>query len=100
MDENSSIQTNSKAKVLFYYEKYMLAVGILGQLLFYTQGIKIFMTKSANDVSILGFLFGLISVTSWLIYGILIKNKVLVYANAVAVIGAVFVIIGILIYRS
>lgn len=99
MDENS-IEVPSKPKFLIHYERYMLVVGVLGQLLFYTQGIKIFLTKSANDVSILGFLFGLISVSSWLVYGILIKNKVLIVANVFAVIGALFVVIGVLIHGN
>jgi len=99
MDERT-LEISAKSRFLILYEKYMLVMGVVGQLLFYTQGIKIFMTKSASDVSILGFLFGLISVTSWLIYGILIKNRVLVIANAFAVIGALFVVIGVLLYRS
>jgi len=76
----------------------MMAMGVIGQLLFYVQGVKIFVTRSANDVSMLGFLLGLISVSSWLIYGLLIKNKVLVIANIFAVIGALLVIVGILIH--
>ena len=88
----------SKTRLLYFYEKYMFIVGTLGQLLFYTQGIKIFANKSASDVSLLGFSLGLISVTSWLIYGVLIKNKVLIISNAFAVIGALFVVIGILIH--
>ncbi len=99
MDENS-IEVQSKSKVLVHYEKYMFVVGILGQLLFFSQGFKIFLTKSAGDVSIFGFLFGLISVSSWLIYGIMLKNKVLISSNAVAVIGALLVVIGILIYGN
>jgi MtN3 and saliva related transmembrane protein len=98
--DNNSIESSSKSKFFLYYEKYMMACGVLGQLLFYSQGVKIFMTKSANDVSILGFLFALISVTSWLIYGVLLKNKVLVIANAFAVVGAMFVIAGILLYGT
>lgn len=98
--DKDSIEVQSKSKVLILYERYMLVVGILGQLLFYSQGIKIFITKSANDVSILGFLFGLISVSSWLIYGVLLKNKVLIASNAVAVIGALLVVIGVLTHGS
>jgi MtN3 and saliva related transmembrane protein len=96
--KDSSIEVSSKTKHLIYYERYMMTVGILGQLLFYTQGLKIFLTKSATDVSIIGFLLGLISVSSWLIYGVLIKNKVLVLSNIFAVIGALFVIVGILVH--
>lgn len=98
--ENNTIEIPSKTKFFAYYEKYMLCVGILGQLLFYIQGIKIFLTHSAKDVSIIGFLLGFLSVSSWLIYGLLIKNRVLVVANIFAVIGALFVIVGILIYGS
>ena len=80
------------------YEKYMLVIGILGQSVFYVQAAAIFINCSAKDVSLLGFSLGLISVASWLIYGILIKNKVLIISNSVAVLGAILVIAGVLIY--
>ena len=85
-------------KFSVYYEKYMMAMGITGQLLYYMQGIKIFTTKSASDVSLFGFLLGLISVSSWLLYGVMLQNKVLVIANVFAVIGALLVLAGILLY--
>lgn len=87
-----------RKKMFHIYEKYMLAMGILGQFLFYVQAFKIFTTRSASDLSIAGFSLGLISVTSWLIYGLLLKNKVLAISNAVAVVGALLVVIGILIH--
>jgi MtN3 and saliva related transmembrane protein len=98
--KDNSTEISSKTSLLTYYERYMLAVGIFGQFLFYAQGIKIFLTRSASDVSIFGFLLGFISVSSWLVYGILIKNRVLVLSNIFAVVGALFVIIGILIYGN
>lgn len=85
-------------RFVFLYKKYMFVIGILGQLLFYMQALKIFTDRSAEDVSLFGFLFGLISVSSWLLYGILIRDKVLVVANAFAVVGALLVICGIFIY--
>ncbi|HEY5259389.1 MAG TPA: SemiSWEET family transporter [Rhabdochlamydiaceae bacterium] len=94
----NKIANPAKSQLLNYYEKYMLVVGTLGQLLFYMQGIKIFLSQSANDVSMFGFMLGLISVSSWLLYGILLKNKVLIVSNAFAVVGAIFVIVGILLY--
>jgi MtN3 and saliva related transmembrane protein len=96
--EKNTIDTLSRSPFFVHYERYMLVIGVVGQLMFYTQGIKIFATKSANDVSLVGFLFGLLTVSSWLIYGILIKNRALIVSNAVAVAGALFVVIGILIY--
>ena len=96
--EKNVVEASSKSPFFVLYERYMLVIGVVGQLMFYTQGIKIFATKSAGDVSLIGFLFGLLTVSSWLIYGILIKNRALIVSNIVAVAGALFVVIGILIY--
>ena len=87
-----------KKGLAFFYEKYMLVMGLAGQCLFYLQGYTIFANHSAQDVSLWGFLFSLVSVSSWLIYGLIIKNKVLITANIVACIGALLVVLGIYIY--
>lgn len=76
----------------------MVCIGVIGQLLFFAQAYKIFATKSAHDVSGFGFSIGLVSVTSWLIYGMMLKDPPLIIANVVAVIGAFFVIVGICLY--
>lgn len=96
--QKESLKPPFKSRLFSYYEKYMMAMGILGQAVFYIQAFKIFYNRSAQDVSLLGFSFGLLSVTSWMIYGFLIKNKVLAFANVVAVIGALLVVAGILIH--
>jgi MtN3 and saliva related transmembrane protein len=100
VNEANGSLSSFKKKILPYFEKYMLLMGVLGQLLFYAQGLKIFMDRSAKDVSLLGFSIGLFSTSSWLLYGILIKNRVLITANIAAVLGALFVIAGIFIYGS
>jgi len=80
------------------YEKYMFFMGFAGQLVFYLQAYKIFVIKDAEGVSLVAFCFGLLSVLSWLIYGITIQNRVLIYANIFATVGAAAVIIGIVVY--
>lgn len=80
------------------YQRYMLSVGIAGQMVFYLQAFKIFSEGCATNVSLAGFLFGLFSVTNWLIYGIVIKDKILYISNAFAVVGALAVVVGILWY--
>ena len=87
-----------KSKILAYYEKYMLFIGIVGQLLYYLQAVKIFSSMSADGVSLPAFCLGGVSVLSWYIYGILIGNKPLIISNLIAVIGASLVIIGIVLY--
>ncbi len=99
-EKTDAMETPLKSRLLKFYEKYMFAMGILGQGIFYFQGFKIFQNQSAQDVSLSGFLFGLVSVISWMVYGMLIKNKVLVGVNIVAILGSLFVIAGILIHGN
>lgn len=81
-----------------FYEKYMFVVGGSGSLIFYLQAYKIFHEQSAEAVSLPAFIIGFISVASWMVYGILIQNRVLLVSNILATIGAFLVIIGILLY--
>ena len=81
-----------------YYEKYMNIIGPITNLMFYLQAYKIFINKSADTVSGPGFLISIIGLSSWLLYGILLKNKPLIIANIFGVIGAILTFIGVLIY--
>jgi MtN3 and saliva related transmembrane protein len=92
------METKKKITFRLLYGYYMIFIGVFGQLVFFAQAHKIFITKSASDVSMLGFVAGLISVTSWLIYGIMLKDRPLIIANAVACSGAIAVLIGVVIY--
>lgn len=77
----------------------MIFIGVLGQILYYAQAYKIFSSKSAADLSIVGFIAGFVSVSSWLIYGIILRDRPLILANIVACIGAITVVVGIIMYR-
>lgn len=76
-----------------FYDTYMLCVGSIGQLLFYLQALKIYQTGSAHDISMTGFLIAFFSLSSWLFYGILLKNRVLIFVNIGGCLGAGMVII-------
>jgi MtN3 and saliva related transmembrane protein len=81
-----------------YYERYISIMGPIGNSMFYFQAYKIFINKNAASVSFLGFLISVIALSSWLIYGMLLKNKPLIIANVFGVIGALLVLAEILIY--
>lgn len=56
--------------------------GTMSSLVFLPQVIKTWKTKSANDISLVMFLFATTSVVLWLIYGIIIKNGSIIYTNS------------------
>ena len=62
-------------------------IGFLAALLtmfgFLPQVIKIYRTKSVKDLSLLAVLQFMVGVFLWLIYGIYLKNFVLILANSV-----------------
>jgi MtN3 and saliva related transmembrane protein len=81
-----------------FYEKYMSFIGPIGNLMFFIQAYKIFNTQSAVSISILAFGISGVGLSSWLIYGFLLKNRPLILANLVGVAGTSLVLVGTLIY--
>ena len=82
-----------------FYSGYMLFIGVFGQLMYYAQAYKIFAAKDAGGVSLFGFCVGFIGVTSWFLYGVMLKDTPLIVANVIAMLGALAVVVGILLYR-
>ena len=87
-----------KYKFKKLYEKYMYVVGFCGHGLFILQAIKMFSTRSALGVSLPGFIIACISLASWLFYGILKQDKVLVYVNVVGLLSALLCVFAITIF--
>jgi len=82
-----------------YYENYMSIIGPVGNFMFFLQAYKIFTTHNAVSISLPGFTLSFIGLISWLTYGFLIKNKALIVANVVGVIGATLVLTGTFLYN-
>lgn len=81
-----------------WFEVYMYVVGIGGNLFFYIQAWRIFSTQSARDVSMTAFVVALWAVASWFMYGVVLRNWILIIANIVGTIGAASVVTGCLLY--
>ena len=69
----------------------MQFIGIIAACLtsfaFYPQVVKIYRTKSSKDLS-LGSLWQMaIGISLWIVYGIFLKNYIIILANAVALIA-------------
>ena len=76
----------------------MSCVVVLGQLMHFFQAWKIFSSQSARDVSIISYLICLVLLIHWLGYGLLIKNRLLIIAEGLGLLGATLVMLGILFY--
>ena len=84
-----------KKYILSIYMSWILS---LGQSMHYIQAWKIFTTKSSEDISLTAYIICFILVTHWLIYGFFIKDKVIIIAEILGIIGVILVISGTLIY--
>jgi MtN3 and saliva related transmembrane protein len=89
---------NTPPSVPRWFQWYMYLVGIGGNSFFYIQAIEIFTSQSAHDVSLAAFSIALWAVSSWFVYGVVLRNPVLIIANIVGIIGAAFVVTGKLLY--
>jgi MtN3 and saliva related transmembrane protein len=70
----------------------------LGQSTHYIQAWKIYNTKSAEDISLMSCIICLVLLIHWLVYGIIVKDKVIIIAETLGIIGSILVIIGTIIY--
>lgn len=77
----SMMQETDRHKILKFYEKYMLLIGISGHFMFVFQTFKIISNKSAADVSLVGCTVAFLSMLSWLFYGTLRRDRVLILVN-------------------
>ena len=67
---------------------------------FLPQVIKIYRTKSVNDISLLAILQFMLGVFLWLVYGLHLKNIVIILANSVTLVILLFALVLFLKYSS
>lgn len=96
-DDHQPAQRAREASPLLH--RYMLFVGVAGNGWPYFQAAKIINQGSAEEISITANAIVLWALASWLVYGIAIRNWVLIAANIVGVAGAGFLLLTALIYQ-
>lgn len=67
---------------------------------FVPQILKIFKTKSAADVSVLTLVQLSIGVTLWIIYGLHLKNLIIIVANAITLLTLIIALSLCFIYKK
>ena len=71
----------NKPNIKAFYVKYMVIIGTIGQVMHYIQAWKIFTTKSASDISLAAYVISFFLLLNWMIYGVIISSKPLIYAE-------------------
>ena len=66
---------------------------------FFPQAIKVWKSKSTKDISLGMFMIFTIGVISWLIYGIIINNLPVIFANSVTLFLSLFILVFKLKYK-
>jgi len=57
----------------------------------FPQAIKVFQTKDTQSISLLMYCIVVVCITLWLVYGILLKDGPLIWANALSLIPIVYI---------
>ena len=73
--------------------------GFLTTIAFLPQVIKVWKTKSTKDISIWMFLIFNLGIFLWLIYGILIKNYALIFANIITLILSLSILVAKILFK-
>ena len=86
-------------RFLAWYEKYMLFIGAVGHSIFIFQAYKILQTHSAANISLSGFCISVISIASWLVYGIYKKDNLLIFVNMFGFVCGIMCLFLIFLYK-
>ncbi|QQR53620.1 hypothetical protein IPH25_02020 [bacterium] len=83
----------------YYYEKYMFFIGAFGHTAGLFQAYTIFAKQTAAGVSLVGNLVAFVSIASWLFYGTLTKNTLLITINIFGLVCYAICLVLVLLYN-
>ena len=83
-----------------YIKIFVTILGVLMSLGYYPQAYKIWQTKSAEDISIPTYIIFSFGTFVWTLYGIYVKDPVIIFSFGVGVIGSWLVLVLTLLNRK
>ena len=83
-----------------YYDKYMILIALFGSIFIYLQAITIISNKSSENVSIPSYILFLIVSLSWLVYGVLWSDSLVVVSGLISTIGSIIALVASISYKS
>lgn len=93
-----SIEGKKESAFALWFTRFMYFPAVGGNFVPLIQAIEIIRLGTSGSVSLAGFSFALFCIVCWLIYGVLRRDQVLIWANVIGVINLVTLIACILIY--
>lgn len=87
-----------KEKILGFYGNYMVLIGCMGHLIFILQAYKVILNKNAENVSVEGIFIAFLSILSWLFYGIIKEDTILIKVNIFGFVSSLFCL-SVIIFR-
>jgi uncharacterized protein with PQ loop repeat len=82
------------------YDKYMLFVGLVGQLFLVLQIATMIKNKSSENVSFSSYLILSITTLSWLVFALLNKDTIITVSSMFALVGSLTALNIVVIYKK
>ncbi|KAA0217996.1 hypothetical protein EDM80_02230 [bacterium] len=98
-DTASAVSVEHPTPFSRWFSRFMFIPGVGGNFVPLIQAIEILQLRSSGSVSLSGFSFALFCILCWLIYGVLRRDKVLIWANVIGTVNLVILIGCIVYYR-
>jgi len=86
-------------KLKRFIDKFIYVVSIIGMVFTIPQITKIWIGKTAAGVSLISWVSYLFGAVFWLAYGILHKEKPIIFSYSIWILLEISIILGILVYR-
>lgn len=83
----------------YYYEKYMFFIGAFGHTAALFQAYTIITKQTTAGVSVIGNLITFVSIASWLFYGTLTKNTLLITINIFGLVCYAICLVLLMVYN-
>ncbi len=81
-----------------FLDKFIFFIGLMGPVMTIPQVWQIYSTQDATGVSLISWSWYLFSAFVWLAYGIIHKEKAIVFAQSLWIVTEIILITGIIIY--
>ena len=89
---------SEREKLKAMFDKFIVVVGLVGPVMTIPQSLNIWMTHSVEGLVLASWATYVVTATFWLIYGILHREKAIIFANIAWILVNASIVVGVVIY--